>query len=215
LLLYGAMHFSSSSKQGSFAGVFVINFYSIEYIKRNEIYKEEINLVHIDGLEEFNIKIATNDDICKVIKMLKRIALWMKENDINQWRFLLEGGDDEEIEQAITNQDTYIVLKDNDIVATFTLLSKQSEWDKHIWGEDITSKTLYLHRFAIIPTYMNTGLGRGILAWIQKIVSDKEYVRLDCVADNYKLNNFYKNNEFEHVGLTNGHSKYQKCIRKN
>jgi GNAT superfamily N-acetyltransferase len=174
-----------------------------------------MNLVYIEGLDGFNIKIATNDDICKVIKMLKRIALWMKDNDINQWRFLLDGGDDEEIELAITNQETYIVLKDNDIVATFTLLSKQSEWDKQIWGEDITSKTLYLHRFAIIPTYMNTGLGRSILAWIQNIVRDKEYVRLDCVANNHKLNNFYKNNEFELVGLTNGHSKYQKCIRKN
>jgi GNAT superfamily N-acetyltransferase len=174
-----------------------------------------MNLVYIEGLDGFNIKIATNDDIYKVIKMLKQIALWMKDNDINQWRFLLEGGDDEEIELAITNQETYIVLKDNDIVATFTLLSKQSEWDKQIWGEDITSKTLYLHRFAIIPTYMNTGLGRSILAWIQNIVRDKEYVRLDCVADNHKLNNFYKNNEFELVGLTNGHSKYQKCISKN
>lgn len=172
-------------------------------------------MVYIEGLEGFNIKIATNDDSSKVIKMLKRIALWMKDNDINQWRFLLDGGDDEEIEQGITNQETYIVLKDNDIVATFTLLSKQSEWDRHIWGEDITSKTLYLHRLAIIPPYMKKGLGRSILAWIQNIGSDNEYLRLDCIADNIKLNNFYKNNEFELVDLTDGHSKYQKCIRKN
>ncbi|MFK9093750.1 acetyltransferase [Bacillus salipaludis] len=83
-------------------------------------------MVYIEGLKGFNIQIATKDDSSKVIKMLKRIALWMKDNEINQWRFLLDGGDDEEIEQAITNRETYIVLKDNDIVATFTLLSKQS-----------------------------------------------------------------------------------------
>ncbi|MEC5425248.1 GNAT family N-acetyltransferase [Virgibacillus sp. C22-A2] len=172
-------------------------------------------MVYIEGLKGFNIKIATNDDSSKVIKMLKQIAQWMKDNEINQWRFLLDGGDDEEIEQAISKQETYIILNDNDIVATFTLLSKQSEWDRHIWGKDITSKTLYLHRLAIIPIYMKKGLGRSILAWIENNVMDKEYLRLDCVADNIKLNTFYKNNEFELVDLTDSHSKYQKRIKKN
>jgi GNAT superfamily N-acetyltransferase len=168
----------------------------------------------LDYDEGFKIKIATNEDSRKIIKMLKQIALWMKANEINQWRFLLEGGDDEEIEQSISNQETYLVMKDNDIVATFTLLSIQSEWDRHIWGDDSTSKSLYLHRLAIIPTYMKKGIGRSILAWVQNNVSDKEYLKLDCVADNIKLNNFYTNNKFELVGLTNGHSKYQKFIKK-
>lgn len=40
------------------------------------------------------IKVATNQDISVIIKMLKQTAQWMKDNDINQWRFLLDGGDD-------------------------------------------------------------------------------------------------------------------------
>ncbi|WP_052342683.1 GNAT family N-acetyltransferase [Bacillus sp. EB01] len=163
----------------------------------------------------FQIKIASQDDSRVIIKMLKLIAQWMKDNDINQWRFLLEGGDDEEIEQAIINQETYIVLKDKDIVGTFTLLSQQSEWDRHIWGSDLSSKSLYLHRLAIIPTYMKKGIGKSILAWIQDNMSNKEYLRLDCVTDNSKLNNFYMNNGFELIGVSDGHSKYQKSIKKN
>lgn len=185
------------------------------YSSARKVEKGENNLVKIEGLKGFNIKIASNNDTGKIIKMLKRIALWMKDNEINQWSFLLDGGDDEEIEQAISNQETYIVLKDNEIIATFTLLSKQSEWDRHIWGEDNTSKTVYLHRLAIIPTYMKKGLGRSILVWIQNNVRDRDYLRLDCVADNIKLNNFYKNNEFELIDLRDGHSKYQKFIRSN
>ena len=172
----------------------------------------KINLVNSEG---FEIKMATNHDSRVIIKMLKLIAQWMKDNDINQWRFLLDGGDDEEIEQAIINQETYIVLKDKDIVATFTLLSKQSEWDRHIWGSDTSLKSLYLHRLAITPTYMKIGLGKSILNWIQENVSDKEFLKLDCVADNVKLNSFYKCNEFELIGVTDGHSKYQKGIQKN
>jgi GNAT superfamily N-acetyltransferase len=168
-----------------------------------------------ENMEGFNIRMATKEDCSRVIKMLKQIALWMKENEINQWRFLLDGGDDVEIEQAISNQETYIVLKDNDIVATFTLLSEQSEWDWHIWGDDNSSNSLYLHRLAIIPTYMKKGLGRQILAWIQSNASDKEYLKLDCVADNSKLNSFYKNSKFELVGLIDGHSKYQMYIKQN
>lgn len=165
--------------------------------------------------EGFEIKIATNHDSSVIIAMLKQVAQWMKDNDINQWRFLLDGGEDEEIKQAIINQETYIVLKDKNIVATFTLLSKQSEWDGHIWGSDISSKSLYLHRLAITPTYMKKGIGKSILTWIQENASEKEYLKLDCVTDNTKLNNFYKCNDFELIGVTDGHSKYQKNIKKN
>lgn len=167
-----------------------------------------------EDLKPFNIKIATNNDSRNVISMLKEIAQWMKDSNINQWGFLLEGGDDEEIKQAIVNQETYIVMNGNEYVATFTLLSKQSEWDTHIWGEDNTSNALYLHRLAIVPSYMNKGLGKRILAWIEENTTNKEYLRLDCVAENIKLNSFYENNGFELVGITDGHSKYEKSLMR-
>ena len=168
----------------------------------------------MDNIEGFEIKIATHQDTNVIIKMLKQTAQWMKDHEINQWRYLLEGGDDREIEQAIINQETYMVLKNQNIVATFTLLSEQSEWDKHIWGSH-TSQSLYLHRLAITPAYMRKGIGKSILAWIDNNVRDKEYLKLDCVSDNLKLNTFYKNNNFDLIDITDGHSKYQKCIKKN
>lgn len=166
-------------------------------------------MVNGDGLE---IKIAVIEDSSAIIKILKQLAQWMKENDINQWRYLLDGGDDEEIKQAIINHETYIVLKDKDIIATFSLSSKQSEWDRQLWGSDTKLSSLYLHRLAIIPAYMKKGIGKSILMWIQENVSDKELLKLDCVADNVKLNIFYKSNGFKFIGETDGHSKYQKRI---
>jgi GNAT superfamily N-acetyltransferase len=172
--------------------------------------------MNLEFVEGFTIKIATNEDSRNIIKMLKQIALWLKKNEINQWSFLLDGGEDEEIEQAISNQETFIVSKDNEMVATFTLLTKQSEWDRHIWGgDDLSSHSLYLHRLAITPTYMKKGMGRSILNWIINKSSDQEYLKLDCVADNIKLNEFYKVNKFQLVGLTDGHSKYQMSLKRN
>lgn len=164
------------------------------------------------NLEEFEIKIAQEKDSDEVIKMLKEIAQWMKDNDIDQWGFLLEGGDDQEIAQAISSQETYIITKDDDLIGTFTLLPNQGGWDKHIWGED-SSNSLYLHRLSIKPEHMNKGVGRSILDWIYNNVSGQDFLKLDCVADNTKLNDFYKNYGFEQVGLTDGHYKYQLKLR--
>ena len=165
-------------------------------------------------IKDLQIHLAVTDDTNRIIDMLKQVAQWMKENSINQWRFLLEGGDDEEIEQAILNRNTYIVLKGYELVGTFTLLHKQSEWDRDIWGEDSVSNSLYLHRLALVPMCMKQGFGSKILNWIVKNTdSPIEYLKLDCVADNPKLNNFYKANGFELIGVTDGHSKYQKSIK--
>ncbi|WP_369899455.1 GNAT family N-acetyltransferase [Bacillus manliponensis] len=164
-------------------------------------------------LDKFQLKLAKEEDSHLIIDMLKGIAQWMKNNEINQWQYLLTGGDDEEIKQAILDKKTYILLDGNKLIATFTLSSVQSEWDEHIFGKEVDSDSLYLHRFAVIPTHMRQGIGESILVWIQQNVRDKKYVKLDCVAKNKKLNNFYKNYGFEYLGETDGHSKFQKKLR--
>jgi GNAT superfamily N-acetyltransferase len=169
--------------------------------------------MNLDYVEGFTIKLAAYEDSSKIINLLKQVAQWIKEKKINQWRFLLEGNQDEEIKQDILNGKTYIVLKDNEMVATFTLLSEQSEWDRHLWGDDHSSKSEYLHRLAVSSPYRKRGMGKSILNWVQNNVSGTEYLKLDCVAENRKLNDFYTNNGFELVGLTDGHNKYQKLIK--
>jgi GNAT superfamily N-acetyltransferase len=162
-------------------------------------------------LENYECKLALIEGSDLIIQILKQVAGWMKDNGIDQWRYLLEGGDDNEIIEAVVNKNTYIVIKDSEIIATFTLSTTQSEWDKHIFGEDVLGNAFYLHRLAILPTYMNQDLGKNILTWIQENnKSGKEYLKLNCVAGNIKLNNFYKCNGFDYIGETDNHSKYQK-----
>jgi GNAT superfamily N-acetyltransferase len=164
-------------------------------------------------LNGFQIKLATTEESAQVITLLKSVASWLKENEIKQWGYLLEGGDDEEIEQAIANNETYLVVKEGELVGTFTLLAGQSEWDKHVWGTEASTNVIYLHRLAILPTYMKRGLGKSLINWILNNQYDKEYIRLDCVLENSRLNHFYKENGFELVGTEDGHAKYQKKIK--
>ncbi|RSD23032.1 GNAT family N-acetyltransferase [Mesobacillus subterraneus] len=162
-------------------------------------------------LKEYQIKLAAFNDGKKVINLLKRSAQWMKDNSINQWQYLLSGGDDEEILNAIKGNETYIVLNDQDIIATFTLSPDQSEWDRHIFGPEANLDSLYMHRLAVSPDIIGKGLGKEILDWIfENVKTDKKFLRLDCVAGNHKLNQFYQHNGFEYIGETDEHSKYQK-----
>ncbi len=165
----------------------------------------------MNELKQLVVQRASSSDQEIIITLLKEIAQWMKDNKINQWSYLLEGGDDEEIKSAIEQNYTYKVLRDDLMIATFTLSPKQSEWDEHIFGKDEAYDSMYLHRLAVHPQYMNQGVGKKILNWIPANLGDgKKFIKLDCVADNVKLNQFYQDNGFEYIGETDEHSKYIK-----
>lgn len=161
----------------------------------------------------YDITLATSKDEEQVISLLKEVAGWLKANEIDQWGFLAEGGEDEEIKQAILSKKTYVVKKDEALVATFTLYETQSEWDQHIWGQ-LNDSAVYLHRLALTSEAIGTGLGKKILYWLESYIKDKgiDTLRLDCVENNIKLNNFYQDNGYEKVGTYDEHSKFQKNL---
>lgn len=157
----------------------------------------------------YKIRKATEEETTTVIALLKEVAAWLQNSDINQWGFLLEGGEDEEIKQAIKDSATYIACQDDEIISTFTLYSQQSEWDQHVWGEDENSEILYLHRLAVRPQFMKKGIGKEVLNWIDENLN--KTIRLDCVAHNPKLCAYYEKNGFSLIGTTaDGHCKFQK-----
>ncbi|GKV56138.1 N-acetyltransferase [Sporosarcina sp. NCCP-2222] len=157
--------------------------------------------------QALDIRKAT--DAVAVITLLKEVAAWLKANEIDQWGFLLEGGEDEEIRQAILSGDTYVVHLENEMVATFTLYPRQSEWDEYIWGKEDQADVLYLHRLAVAPRMMRKDLGKEILHWI--LDNHSQPIRLDCVSGHKKLAKFYAENGFTLIGESeDGHYKFQK-----
>ena len=115
--------------------------------------------------------------------------------------------------QAIVDQQTYILREGQELIATFTLAASQTEWDRHIWGEDASESSLYLHRLALHPATMRKGLGANLLTWITQLAANgQKNLRLDCVADNPRLNQFYQRNGFHLLGTTDGHHKWQKSV---
>ncbi|MFS0690170.1 GNAT family N-acetyltransferase [Sporosarcina sp. 179-K 8C2 HS] len=164
-------------------------------------------------MNTYEIRKATEQEAPIIIALLKEVAACLKKNGINQWGYLLEGGEDEEIRQAIRDSATYVACQDDEVVATFTLYSQQSKWDQHVWGSEEDREVLYLHRLAVRPQYMKSGIGSDILSWIDENVY--KTIRLDCVAHNLKLCTYYEENGFSLIGTTaDGHCKFQRTIGK-
>lgn len=164
-------------------------------------------------MNTYEIRKATEQEAPVIIVLLKEVAAWLQKKDIDQWGFLLEGGEDEEIQQAIQDNATYVACQDDKIIATFTLYSQQSEWDQHVWGQEENSEVLYLHRLAVRPEYMKKGIGKDILSWIDENLY--KTIRLDCVAHNRKLCAYYEKNGFSLIGTTaDGHCNFQKVYRE-
>lgn len=161
----------------------------------------------------YEVSIATSNEADQIIDLLKNVAKWLKEMGIDQWGFLASGGEDDEIRQGIDNKETFIVKKDGEIVATFTLYQTQSQWDQHIWG-NLNDDAIYLHRLALPQSKISYGLGKEVLQWIETYLKSEgaNMLRLDCLASNYKLNKFYLINGFEKVGASDGHTLFQKRI---
>ena len=157
-------------------------------------------------------RLARNTELNQVTQLLKEAAAWLKSEGINQWSYLLSGGEDDEIERAILKGETYVAEYEGKLLGTFTISPVQSEWDFDLWGQ-VEGESLYLHRLAVHMEYRGHGMGNEMIRWIEsEFTGQYTYLRLDCVANNRKLNQFYLDNDFLFVGSIDEFNKYEKRL---
>ncbi len=151
----------------------------------------------IDPFENFEVKVATIDDCNTIMKLIDDAAIWMVDKGITcQWTPGHAYDDRPYFEEMIATNLFYIVEIDKKAVGTFLI-----RWtDEEIWGED-DGKAGYIHHLAIHRDYGSMGLGNDIINWSQQLMikNNKKYIRLDCVAKNKKLNQYYLDRQFKFI----------------
>lgn len=164
----------------------------------------------IPALEQYEVTRATREDASLVINFLKDVASWVKHKNAEQWDDLLNGRLDDHIISTIVQHETFMIRKDGELVATFSLNEEQLEHDKRLWGER-NDGAVYLHKLAVSPRMIGTGLGREIIRFAIQYVKDQgnPYLRLDCVANNEKLIQFYTKCGFTNHGISHKHVKFE------
>ncbi|WP_026908621.1 GNAT family N-acetyltransferase [Paucisalibacillus globulus] len=160
--------------------------------------------------DEFIVRKATESDLESILELLKSAAKWVQAKGINQWGYLLDGGEDQEIEADILAGNTYIIENKNvEVVATFNFSNEQNEWDIEMWGKR-NDHAFYIHRLAVSQNHHNQQIGKRLLIWIdENHTIENGFIRLDCVGNNQALNKIYQNSGFQFIGhIGEGNDKF-------
>jgi len=145
-----------------------------------------------------NLKVrqAGLHDVDIVLGILDEAAGWLKQREIpSVWK---PGGFScQSFLAQISHGEVYIALVDDHTVGTFTL-----QWtDSLFWGER-PADAGYIHKLAIRPSSGGKGIGLEMLKWAeaQAKSAGKRFLRLNCLAEDRKIRDYYERAGFVYRG---------------
>jgi len=136
---------------------------------------------------------ASPDNFEKIYDILYENAQWLTSKNIVQWPLDWLESKRHEIKQSVELGLYYVVVDADKLVAAVEIKSAP----EHIWNND-RSPALYIHKLAISRSYCGQQLGQKILKDIETMAIKKgiNLLRLDCVAHNNKLRQYYESCKF-------------------
>lgn len=146
---------------------------------------------------------TTTEDINKVIKIINQAKVYFKEMKIDQWQ---DGYPNEEvIKKDITNNSSYVLEKDGDIVATAMFsIERDINYDNIYDGKWLTkNEYAVIHRIAVNNDFKGLKLGAEIVNNAVKICKENNIgsIRIDTHENNISMQKFLKNNGFKYCGV--------------
>lgn len=145
----------------------------------------------------YKIELAKKEEIKDLCEIIISRCNWLKENNIRQWiitsypiRF-----DHTYFEQQM-KKNKLLIAKKGKIVCGGLLLKEE---DNSCWSDQETKNAYYIHHF--VTKIGEKGLGKRMIEFSKQQAKEdgKEYLRLDCVSHNKKLNTYYYNLGFEYI----------------
>jgi len=148
---------------------------------------------------------ARPDEEGVVLGVKQDAARWLENKGIHQWAGILMAQGEDFVHKKVKDHEVYLAFLGKGPVATVTIL-----WEDPVsWGEKgKDSKAGYLHGLAVLRRHGGQGVGKDLLAWAEGVIRAKgRIVRLDCMAENPRINRYYLDLRFEFAGpatLPNG-----------
>lgn len=159
---------------------------------------------------------AKPEDGPAIMELYRITAEWLKSKGSTQWADLLVGIDRHNTSAAIARGEVVLFKQEDDPAAVVILMLAPSPWDLNLWGDDPSNEqVVFLHRMCIHRSFGGTGFGAQVIRWVDSGIAyppDKEFIRLDCIADNPILNAFYRDAGYAFVGEKGGFNLYEKRL---
>ena len=138
---------------------------------------------------------AQQGDLDRVLEILEEASQWLSSKGLEtQWRSspIFRQTIKDNIERGYV----YVVKDVEGTVGTITL-----QWsDREFWG-DLPPDSGYVHKLAIKRSHGGKRLGLRMLQWAEAKAraEGKKYLRLDCLASNKTIRDYYEKAGFAHV----------------
>ena len=151
------------------------------------------------AIGDLTLRQAEEGDKSLVIHIKQDAASWLEGKGIHQWAGILMAPGEDMVYKRVHEGVVYLALKGAQAVGTISILWE----DPTSWGEQgLDGKAGYMHGIAILRQYAGQGVGRDIIQWATDFIREKgKVVRLDCMAENPRINDYYRQLQFKHVGF--------------
>jgi GNAT superfamily N-acetyltransferase len=142
-----------------------------------------------------NVRRAQQEDAVTVAGLLDEATVWVNDLGFSQWPLPFPR---DQLAAAIDRGEVYVVeSEDGEGVATVSMLPDDPEY----WG-DQPPDAFYVHKLAVRRDQAGRGIGAAIVEWANAEAAEagREFLRLDCLADNPGIRDYYEDLGFEHRG---------------
>ncbi|WP_346916015.1 GNAT family N-acetyltransferase [Clostridium sp.] len=150
---------------------------------------------------EFRKTVKT--DINDVINIIRQAQVYFKELGINQWQN--DYPNVEIINNDIDNENSYVLLKDNNIIATAAVsFEGEKTYDSIYEGQWISNKEYaVIHRIAVNNNYKGLGISSKIIRNVEQLCLKKGVysIKVDTHEENLSMQKMLKKNQFQYCGI--------------
>jgi len=162
------------------------------YLLLNTSYKNRM---------EFRKSVKT--DINGIMDIIRQAQAYFKEAGINQWQDNYPNI--ETISNDIDNEESYVLLKEGNIVATAVISFKvEKTYDSIYEGKWISNdEYAVIHRVAVDNNYKGSGLSSQIIKKAEQLCLDKgvHSIKVDTHEENISMQKLLKKNKFQYCGV--------------
>lgn len=152
------------------------------------------------------IRLATVADVPLIDTLILTKAMEFQAAGKTQWQKYLEPSRTEFVTYDVTNGTVY-VYEENDTIAGAVSLIPPTSWDENLWSD--ADAAVYVHRLVVDSRYRGKQIGSQLM---RQAMTGSKRIRLDCVATNSFLNDYYLCFGFSYVGERNGFSLFEKQV---
>ncbi len=144
-------------------------------------------------MDQLRVALATPADLDAVIDLLEEAAEWLASKGIDQWPIGSFRRSAAFVASALDRGEVYVGYLGKDLIGTLRLAPD----DTDVWPE-AKGDALYVHSLTVRRSFAGRGLGRQLLQWAEDkaLATGVEWLRLDCVAGNPVLRQYYEDAGF-------------------